>query len=678
MVNPEQQVKSTMEKLSQKEQELQEVKNELKRVEEKYRISKEKHNLYIKYSPDMLCEVDFNDKRFIRVNDTLCEKLGYTREELLSSYPMDFLDKDSKKEIEKIINKLKSEKISSGWIDFTSSTNDGRMICQVHIIANYQKGKAVTALVVANDITELKLTEKTLLESEAQLRSILDNSRDVIIRINLRNRKYEFVSPSVVDLIGYEPEEITSMDEKTILNLIHPDDLLTVKEAQKIAEKTGKAEAEYRLLTKEGDYIWISNLMSVENDSTGKPSYRFNNMRNINHEKKAENALKESNLRYKTLVNTLTDAILVQRNYKIKYANPAALKLFRGRSNDELLEQSIFKLIPEEMHEITKKRIKQAAVRQTPHIEYKFIRLDGSTFDGEITSKNILYQNKKATQIVIRDISRRKRAEQHQQMMLDKQMELTEKLKISNKSMKHIQKELRETIKKLENSNKELEQFAYVASHDLQEPLRMVSSFSQLLERKCEDQLDEDSLEYIEYIVDGAHRMKNLIDDLLAFSRLKTKAKPFELVNMETALNTVISNLKRTMTETNAQLTHDPLPHIMGDPSQIIQLLQNLISNALKFRDEQPPQIHISVEAVDDMWKIGVSDKGIGIPEQYHEKIFEVFKRLHTLEEYPGTGIGLAICKRIVARHNGKIWLKSEIDKGTTFYFTIPRISKTY
>lgn len=677
MVNPEQQVKSTMEKLSQKEQELLEVKKQLKRVEEKYRLSKEKHDLYIKNSPDMLCEVDFNGPRFIRVNDTLCEKLGYTREELLSSNPMDFLYTDSKKEREKIINKFNRAKISSGWIDYTCRTKEGRMIGQVHVIANYQKGKLVTALVVAHDITELKLTEKSLLESEAQLRSILDNSRDVIIRINLRTRKYEFVSSSVADLIGYQPEEIMSMDEVTILKLVHPDDLSTVKEAQKIAEETGKAEAEYRLLTKDGDYVWISNLMSVEKDSTGRPLYRFNNMRNINHEKKAENALKESKLRYKTLVDTLSDAILVQRNYKIKYANTAALKLFHGRSKDELLGESIFKLIPEEMHEITKKRIKQAAVRQTPPIEYEFIRLDGSTFYGEITSKNILYQNKTATQIVIRDISRQKRAEEHQHMLLDKQLELTEKLKISNKSMKHVQGELRETIKKLENSNKELEQFAYVASHDLQEPLRMVSSFSQLLERKCEDQLDEDSLEYIEFIVDGAHRMKDLIDDLLAFSRLKTKAEPFELVNMETTLNIVLSNLERTITETKAQVTHDTLPDVMGDPSQIIQLLQNLISNALKFHDDHPPQINISVEAVDDMWKIGISDKGIGIPEQHHEKIFEVFRRLHTLEEYPGTGIGLAICKRIVARHNGRIWLKSEIGKGTTFYFTIPRIGKT-
>jgi len=241
---------------------------------------------------------------------------------------------------------------------------------------------------------------------------------------------------------------------------------------------------------------------------------------------------------------------------------------------------------------------------------------------------------------------------------------------------KKAEKELKELIKKLEISNRELEQFAYVASHDLQEPLRMISSFTQLLEMRYRDRLDDDADDYIDFIVEGANRMKKLIDDLLMFSRLNTEAKPFESINMGELTNAVISYLKPTIEETNAKITQEPLPIIRGDPSQIRQLLQNLISNAIKFRGDEPPEIHISAEELEKEWLISVIDNGVGIDLEHQDKIFKIFNRLHTREEYPGTGIGLAICKRIVNRHGGKIWVESEPPKGSTFYFTIPKKSR--
>jgi light-regulated signal transduction histidine kinase (bacteriophytochrome) len=231
----------------------------------------------------------------------------------------------------------------------------------------------------------------------------------------------------------------------------------------------------------------------------------------------------------------------------------------------------------------------------------------------------------------------------------------------------------KELINKLKTSNKELEQFAYVASHDLQEPLRMVASFSQLLERRYKDQIDEDADDYIEFIVEGANRMKKLIDDLLAFSRLNTEAKEFKLTDTNSALDDVLVNLNPTIMENNAQITHDPLPIIKVDSSQIRQLFQNLITNAIKFHGDEPPKIHISAEETGKEWLFSVSDNGIGIDSNHLEKIFNVFNRLHTREEYEGTGIGLAICKRIVERHGGKIWVESEPGKGSTFYFTLSK-----
>jgi len=219
-------------------------------------------------------------------------------------------------------------------------------------------------------------------------------------------------------------------------------------------------------------------------------------------------------------------------------------------------------------------------------------------------------------------------------------------------------------------SNKELEQFAYVASHDLREPLRMVSSFTQLLAQRYQSQLDNDGKEFIQYAVDGAMRMQELIDDLLAYSRIKTRGEPFSLVNLNKILELVINNLSLTVQEKNAHITSDELPSIIADEAQMSQLFQNLIGNALKFCIIEP-RIHISSKEENDYYIFSVHDNGIGIEPQHFKRIFQIFQRLQLRAEYAGTGIGLAICKNIVERHRGKLWLESQLGEGTTFYFSI-------
>ena len=226
---------------------------------------------------------------------------------------------------------------------------------------------------------------------------------------------------------------------------------------------------------------------------------------------------------------------------------------------------------------------------------------------------------------------------------------------------------------RLQASNEELQQFAYIASHDLQEPLRMVSSYVQLLQSQYADSLDETANQLIDYAVDGAVRMRLLINDLLAFSRVTTQVRAQTLVSLADVLQTVLRDLELRIQENNCQISYDPLPVVMADAMQMQQLLQNLISNALKFRTEKTPEIHIGVSGTATKWIILVKDNGIGIAPKYHDRIFEIFKRLHTQEEYQGTGIGLSICKRIVERHNGRIWVESDGQNGTAFLFTLPK-----
>ena len=230
---------------------------------------------------------------------------------------------------------------------------------------------------------------------------------------------------------------------------------------------------------------------------------------------------------------------------------------------------------------------------------------------------------------------------------------------------------LEESVAELGRSNADLQQFAYVASHDLQEPLRMVSSYTQLIARRYKGKLDADADEFIAFAVDGANRMQRLILDLLAYSRVNTAGRQFEPTAMETVLKAALNNLTNAVKESQAVITHDPLPAVMGDDKQLAQLFQNLLSNAVKFGGAQPPRIHISAKQTDGEWLFSVRDHGIGLDPQYADRIFVIFQRLHTREEYPGTGIGLAICKKIVERHGGRIWVESELGKGATFYFTL-------
>jgi light-regulated signal transduction histidine kinase (bacteriophytochrome) len=230
---------------------------------------------------------------------------------------------------------------------------------------------------------------------------------------------------------------------------------------------------------------------------------------------------------------------------------------------------------------------------------------------------------------------------------------------------------LHQATEDLKRSNRDLEQFAYVASHDLQEPLRAVGGYVKLLERRLSGSLDDRAREFMAGAFDGALRMERLIHDLLAFSRVGTRGGEFVPTGLTGVLQQALANLRASIESDGATITHDPLPTLTVDATQLMQVFQNLIGNAIKFRGEQPPRIHVGAHQQDGRWIFSVRDNGIGIDPQYLERIFQVFQRLHTRRKYPGTGIGLAICRKIVERHGGQIWVESQPGQGSTFYFSL-------
>jgi len=358
---------------------------------------------------------------------------------------------------------------------------------------------------------------------------------------------------------------------------------------------------------------------------------------------------KKSETRFRALLESAPDAmVIVGSDGAIRLANLQTEKLF-GYDRAELIGKSVDIMVPlsaRGLHAQHRNGYFESPKPRAmgPELDLMALRKDGTEFPVEISLSPLEGPDGVSVTAAIRDITERKRVAQ----------ELTEK------------------VAELRQSNEALEQFAHIASHDLQEPLRMVASYTQLLARRYVGRLDKDADEFISYAIDGTKRMKRLIEDLLLYSRAGQGIPPIQEFSSELALSTAIRNLSQAIKESGAEVTYDAMPLVVGDELQLVQIFQNLISNAIKYRGEKTPEIHVSADMQAKEWVFSVADNGIGIEPQYHERIFVIFQRLHRVGKYEGTGIGLAICKRILQQQGGRIWVESEPGSGSVFHFSLP------
>jgi PAS domain S-box-containing protein len=513
--------------------------------------------------------------------------------------------------------------------------------------------------------------------AEAELNRIFNLSVDILC-VAGSDGYLKRVNPAVETLLGYTPEEFTA---QPFVNFVHPEDRqATLDVGQKQIER-GETLVYFRnrYRCKDGSYKWLSwsSVPVVEEGLI------YGAARDITALKEAEEELH----RRSAAIEAATDGIaILDKNGEYSYMNQAHARVYGYESPQEIIGKTWKLLYSEsELKRFEEEVMPEFFVKGWWRGEAIGKKRNGSTYAQEVSLTAL---EDGGLICIVRDITARKQAEDKIKQFnesLERQVrERTAQLEASNAQLlsevverKEAERQLQELTENLKRSNQELEQFAYVASHDLQEPLRAVTSYTQLLSQRYQGNLDAKADKWVAYIVDGATRMQQLINDLLAYSRVGTKGKEFQLTDCNAVVRQTLANLQVAIAEKNAAVTHDPLPAIMADAGQLVQLLQNLVGNAIKFCGSDVPQVHISAVQKDAEWVFAVRDNGIGIAPEYAERIFLIFQRLHSRREYAGTGIGLAICKRIVERHGGRIWVESQMGEGATFYFTIPTIGQS-
>jgi PAS domain S-box-containing protein len=621
---------------------------ERKLAEETLRISEARFSAVFQANPIGLSITRLADGQYVDVNDAFLSLFGYTREEALSHTSLQLQTWATPDERDRVL-KILREQDRMRNIEAQYRRKSGEVWTALASAEVIETAGERYVLGLLQDITERKVTDELLLESNATIRSLVNATPESLFLMDL-DGTVRAANENVAKRLGRTVEELES---HSIWEVLPPEVTRSRKPCIEAIIRSGKPDH----FEDERSGRSILNIVHPILNEQGRVSRVAVLGIDITDRKHAEDALRESESKFKRLYDSnIIGVIFWDAAGNILQANDEFLRIVGYTEDDVLSGRARWKdMTPPEYAYLDEKAIKEMTETGiSAPFEKEYIRKDGSRVPIRLNAA-FLKGEKNIGICFIQDISERKQAEEA----------------------------LKKSLEDLKRSNQELEQFAYVASHDLQEPLRMVSSYTQLLEQRYQDKLDQDAKDFIGYAVDGANRMQRLIQDLLEYSRVTTRGQPPALFDAHDALGEVIKNLQAAIQESGALVTSNDLPMVLGDRTQIVQVFQNLIGNGIKFqRPDVAPLIYISAE--DDPHNnrfrlFKVSDNGIGIEPRHFERLFQIFQRLNSKKEYPGTGIGLALCKRIVERHGGRIWVESDPGKGATFLFTLPgegKISK--
>ncbi len=580
-------------------------------------------------------------------------------EQVIGLNVTDFAARGQKSALSRILTQARTAPVKGRLV---LQRQDGAVV-HVQLSANpLEIGESQSICLVASDLTELEASVRSiavlreqeqkleaaneaLAAAHRQIQSIIDNTPAIVYAFDLEER-FIMVNAAIAELLNSTPQQMIGKRRHEFM----PKEDADWHEAhdRQTIEAGRPLEFEEHSQLQGRSIAWLTTKFPLR-DAQGRIYAVAGISTDISERKRAEEAMREHRALLMAVMDGTADPVYVKdRESRILMANEALAKV-AGKPLDEIVGRTDSEYYGDAaVGQVLREHDRQVmACGQSLVVEETVPTPDGERI---FLSAKAPYRAPSGEVIGTVGISH----------------DITDR--------KMLEEELREATEELARSNVDLEQFAYVASHDLQEPLRTVSGFLKLLRDRCASQLDDKAREYIGFAVDGAHRMSQLINDLLTYSRVERKGRPIEPTDANTALACALAGLSASIEDTGVAVTHDKLPTVNADPTQLTQLFQNLIGNAIKFRKlDQPCRVHIGVQAEAGWWVFSVRDNGIGIDPAQHERLFAIFKRLHGQDEYPGTGIGLAICKKIVERHGGRIWVESKLGEGATFCFTMPR-----
>ncbi len=615
----------------------------------------------------------------VLVNVQAEKKFGYRRDELIGQkvkniIPEGFAERLIADAARSTADAL-AQQMGTG-IELSGRRKDGSEFPIEIMLSPLESAEGILVTAAIRNISARKAAEKHLAQMEGRYRGLLEAAPDAMVVVN-PGGEIVLVNVQAEKQFGYPRDELVGQKVKNIIPEGFAERLIsdaTRSAADALAQQIGMG-IELSGRRKDGSEFPIEIMLSPLESAEGILVTAA--IRNISGRKAAEKHLVQMEGRYRGLLEAAPDAmVVVNQAGEIVLLNVQAEKQF-GYRRDELVGQKVKNIIPQGFAERliadAHRSVADALAQQIGMgIELSGRRKDGSEFPIEIMLSPLESAEGILVTAAIRNISARKKSEQAN-TQLENQATVMRgahdelELRVSERT-----KELAFANQVLEQSNLELKQFAYIASHDLQSPLRSISGFVQLLKMEYEDKLDEQAADWIRRTVQSIGQMQTLIRDLLSYSRVDARSVPFTQIPFLDIVDDALTLLESSIRDSGGRVTWDQLPDIMGDRSQLVQLIQNLIGNGLTYRGGKPPHIHLSAERSGKEWVFSVRDNGIGIDPKHYEQIFEIFKRLHDQKDYPGTGIGLAVCRRVVNRHGGRIWVKSEPGLGSTFLFTIP------